>query len=225
VVRRGERLIVRSGHLSIVIWTDTSVIEQPIYVSEGFIRPEKNAKLARLGQPLTNLTSKSRRTYGRSTLRRSLSLILGLGLFWFVTARISTQQHSAIMDHSNAAIAQTWQFIAPSAAVEQYRARVKRKELDRWIEQERVIAWNRITSNIGPAAGASDGMVIASPSAGQRLTEPDYYVSTSTWYPVRADWSVYMDERRCFDHIGNVTSFPSWRIPSAVALPCSEWKP
>ena len=223
---RGGRLTVRSGHLSIVIWTDKSVTEQPGYVPEGFIRPEKNAELAPLGQPRTSLTSRlSRRTYGRPTLRRSVSLILGIGLFWIVTGRMSIQQHLAIMDHNNAAIAQTWQFIAPSAAVEQHRARVKRKELDRWIEEERVIAWNRITSNIGPAAGASDGIVIASPSAGQHLTEPDYYVSTFTWYLVRADWSVYMDERRCFDHFGNVTGFPTRRIPSAVALPDSKWEP
>ena len=178
---KGGRLTVRSGQLIIVIWTDTSVTEQPGYVPEGFIWPEKNAELAPLGQPLTSSTSESsRRAYGRPTLRRSLSLSLSLGLLWIVTGRISTQQHLATMDHSNAAIAQTWQFIAPSAAVEQYRVQVKRKELDRWFEEEREIAWNRITSNIGPAAGASDGIVIASPSSGRHLTEPDYYVGEVT---------------------------------------------
>jgi hypothetical protein len=145
--------------------------------------------------------------------------MLGAGLLWIVTSQIPIQQHVALLRHTNPAIAQTWQFIAPSTAVDQYRALVKGKELDKWIEEERVIAWNRITNNIGPAAGASDGIIIASPSSGQHLTEPDYYVSTPIWNRDRAHLSVYMDKRCCFDHLGNATGFPTWRIPSALALP------
>lgn len=38
-------------------------------------------------------------------------------------------------------------------------------------------AFDGILANIGPPAGANDGIVIASPSKGDRPGEPDYYVS------------------------------------------------
>jgi hypothetical protein len=176
---RGGRLSVRAGHVDNVKWTDSSVIEEPSCISEGFIRPKDEAGLTPLGPPLTSsIPNPPGRTYRESTLRQSLGLIVGAGLLWIVTSQVPIQHHVALLSHTNPAIAQTWQFIAPSSAVDQYQALVKRKELDRWIEEERGIAWNRITNNIGPAAGASDGIVIASPSSGQHLTEPDYYVST-----------------------------------------------
>jgi hypothetical protein len=195
---------------NLVICTDSLVIEHPGYVSETPIRPKDEPGLTPLGPPLTSPTSKpTGHRYRGTTLRRSLVLVLGAGLLWIVTSSIPIQHHLAILSHINPAIAQTWQFIAPSIAVDQYRALVKRRELDNWIEEERVIAWNRITSNIGPAAGASDGIIIASPSSGQHLTEPDYYVSTSIWNRDRAHLSVYMDKRCCFDHLGNASGFPT----------------
>jgi hypothetical protein len=167
---RGGRLSVRAGHVDNVKWTDSSVIEEPSCISEGFIRPKDEAGLTPLGPPLTSsIPNPPGRTYRESTLRQSLGLIVGAGLLWIVTSQVPIQHHVALLSHTNPAIAQTWQFIAPSSAVDQYQALVKRKELDRWIEEERGIAWNRITNNIGPAAGASDGIVIASPSSGQHL--------------------------------------------------------
>jgi hypothetical protein len=158
------------------------VIEQPGYVSDGFLRPKDEAGLTPLGPPLTSSTAKPNgHTYRGTTLRRSLGLMLGAALLWIVTSQVPIQYHIALLSHTNQAIAQTWRFIAPSPAVDQYQALVKRRELDKWIEEERVIAWNRITNNIGPAGGAGDGIIIASPSSGQHLTEPDYYVSRFTW--------------------------------------------
>jgi hypothetical protein len=155
------------------------VIDQPASVYEGYTRPKDEAGLTPLGPPLTSSTlNPPGRKYSRTTFRRSLGLILGAGLLWIMTSQVPTQLNIALLSHTNPVIAQTWQFIAPTPAVAQYRAMVKRRELNRWIEDERLIAWNRITNNIGPAAGASDGIVIASPSSGQHLTEPDYYVST-----------------------------------------------
>jgi hypothetical protein len=184
------------------------VIDQPGYVSDSFIRPKDEAGLTPLGPPLTSSTAKpDGRTYCGTTLRRSLGLMLGAGLLWIVTSQVPIQHQIALLSHTNPAIAQTWRFIAPSPAVDQYRAMVKRKELDRWIEEERGIAWNRITNNIGPAAGASDGIVIASPSSGQHLTEPDYYVSTFICNLKVADWVVYMDQRCCFNNLCDVTGF------------------
>jgi hypothetical protein len=184
---RGGRLSVRAGHLDIVKWTDSSVIEEPGCISEGFIRPKDEAGLTALGPPLTSsIPNPPGRTYRESTLRQSLGLIVGAGLLWIVTSQVPIQHHIALLGHTNQAIAQTWRLIAPSSAVDQYQAVVKRTELDRWIEEERVMAWNRITNNIGPAAGASDGIVIASPSSGRHFTEPDYYVSMSIWKIGRA---------------------------------------
>ena len=175
--------------LTLSLSADSLVTEQPGYVSETLIRPKDEAGLAPLGPPLTSVASKPPgRTCRGSTLRRFFGLLFGVGLLWIMTSQVPIQHHIALLSHTNPAIAQTWRFIAPSSAVDQYRAHVKRKELDRWIEEERVIAWNRITNNIGPAAGASDGIVIASPSSGQHLTEPDYFVSTFIWNLDRADW-------------------------------------
>lgn len=50
--------------------------------------------------------------------------------------------------------------------------------LDKWAAAEAKVAWNQILANIGPAAGAADGVVIASPSTGEH-NEPDYFVSHS----------------------------------------------
>jgi hypothetical protein len=50
--------------------------------------------------------------------------------------------------------------------------------LDQWIAEQEPMALQRILGNIGPAAGAKDGLVIASPSTADRNDEPDYFVST-----------------------------------------------
>jgi hypothetical protein len=184
------------------------VIEEPSSISEGFIRPKDEAGLTPLCPPLTSsIPNPPGRTYRESTLRQSLGLIVGAGLLWIVTSQVPIQHHVALLSHTNQAIAQTWPFIAPSSAVEQYQALVKRKELNRWVKEERVIAWKWITNNIGPAAGASDGIIIASPSSGKHLTEPDYYVSTFTWSFHPADWLVHMDKRCCSDDLGDVAGF------------------
>lgn len=49
--------------------------------------------------------------------------------------------------------------------------------LDSWAAAETKVAWKHILANVGPAAGAEDGVVIASPSTGSNH-EPDYFVCT-----------------------------------------------
>jgi hypothetical protein len=134
-----------------------------------------------------------------------MGFVIGIMLLWFTTAQLPEKHHLALLGHPSTLLAKTWRFIAPSSAVSQYRTLAKRKDLERWIEEEKEIAWNRISSNIGPAAGASDGIVIASPSSGQHLTEPDYYVRLSSFW---ADWVVYMDKRCRFDYLCYATDFP-----------------
>lgn len=153
------------------------VAERPGSMSEGFIRPKDEGGLAPLGPPMVGSTSKLHMNgHRRNTLRNALGFVLGMGILWIATGQLPTRYHLALMSRTNPAIAHTWRFIAPPSAVDTRRALSKRKELDRWIEDQRVIAWNRISTNIGPAAGASDGIIVASPSSGQHLTEPDYYV-------------------------------------------------
>ena len=103
----------------------------------------------------------------------------GSVMLYMLAVRIPTEGHISIMDHPNNFVSQAWRIaIAPTSAIQQREAHRRRKELDTWIEGQRVIAWEQIASNIGPAAGAGDGIIIASPSAGKLLTEPDYYVCT-----------------------------------------------
>jgi hypothetical protein len=84
----------------------------------------------------------------------------------------------AILTCGNDILSNTWRFtLASASAVEALWAVQERKKLNIWIEEQRAIAFTRIAANIGPAAGARDGIVIASPSAGTHLSEPDYYVS------------------------------------------------
>lgn len=49
-------------------------------------------------------------------------------------------------------------------------------ELDRWIRKQERVSYSKILSNIGPPAGAAEGLVIASPSRGE-VNQPDYFVS------------------------------------------------
>lgn len=103
---------------------------------------------------------------------------MGLVMLYMLAGQIPLEFHVTGMGYPNTVVSQLWQFtFASLAAIDHHSAHGRRKELDTWIEEERVIAWNRITSNIGPVAGAGDGIIIASPSAGKLLTEPDYYVS------------------------------------------------
>ncbi|KAL1408244.1 glycoside hydrolase 15 protein [Vanrija albida] len=50
--------------------------------------------------------------------------------------------------------------------------------LDRWVRVEQRVAWTRTLDNIGAAAGASDGIVVASPSKGETSDVPNYFF---TW--------------------------------------------
>jgi hypothetical protein len=88
--------------------------------------------------------------------------------------------HLRILNHNASFVGQTWKLvIAPSDAVHHHQAAHERKNLEKWILHEKSVAWDMISRNMGPAAGACDGIVIASPSAGRSVTEPDYYVSFS----------------------------------------------
>jgi len=188
--------------------TDISVAERPGTMFEGFVKEIEEEATPRLGQPAPSAASNPFISlFRRNTFSRPLVISLGLVLLWFMTGQLPIQQHLALLTHPIPLIAQTWRFVAPSTAVDQHEATANRKDLERWIEEERVIAWNRVSSNIGPAAGASDGVIIASPSSGQHLTEPDYYVRLLFRIRCPTDLAVYMDERCCFDHIGYVTYF------------------
>jgi hypothetical protein len=82
------------------------------------------------------------------------------------------------LSHPNPVIRTSWQWVlASSEAITQYEASKGREDLNLWIEGERKLAIQRIVDNIGPPAGAGDGIVIASPSMGDTAGEPDYYVS------------------------------------------------
>jgi hypothetical protein len=147
-------------------------------MSEGFMRPKDEIDLAPLGPPIDSSTQiPATNTRRQKTLRRSVGIIMGIGSLWIMAGQLPHAYHVTCMDHHSPVVAQVWRFIAPTAAVDQWQSHAKCNELERWIKEEQVIAWAKISSNIGPAAGASDGIIIASPSAGQRLTEPDYYVS------------------------------------------------
>ena len=61
-----------------------------------------------------------------------------------------------------------------------------RMELDNWMHRQEQISFNKILRNIGPAAGAMDGLVIASPSRGEP-GQPDYFVRTSSISPSHID--------------------------------------
>jgi len=52
----------------------------------------------------------------------------------------------------------------------------KVSDLDKWILKEKEIALQGILSNIGPPAGVGEGIVVASPSDGEKEGEPDYLV-------------------------------------------------
>ena len=144
---------------------------------EGFVKGIEEEAAPPLGPPpSSSASSPFTSSFRRNTFSRLLVIVFGLVLLWLMNGRLPIQQHIALLSHSSPIIAQTWRFVAPPTAVDRHEATAKRKDLDRWIEEERVMAWNRISSNIGPAAGANDGVIIASPSSGQHLTEPDYYV-------------------------------------------------
>lgn len=49
--------------------------------------------------------------------------------------------------------------------------------LEGWLRKEEKVAWEGILKNVGPAVGAMDGAVVASPSEGESEGDPDYYVS------------------------------------------------
>jgi hypothetical protein len=88
------------------------------------------------------------------------------------------ETHLSYMTHSNPLISIPWRWVfAPPEATREYMILEKRRDLDFWIEGEKKLAWEKIAGNIGPSAGAGDGIVIASPSIGDVASEPDYYVS------------------------------------------------
>ena len=69
------------------------------------------------------------------------------------------------------------------------------QDLTTWIRAERKFATKMMLRNIGPIAGAKEGLVIASPSWGQYEDEPDYYViitPPSTFQSI-SDTAVHVD--------------------------------
>jgi glucoamylase len=50
-------------------------------------------------------------------------------------------------------------------------------KFERWVKKEEKVAWAAMAANIGPEAGASDGVVVAASSRGEWEDEPDYHVS------------------------------------------------
>ena len=110
----------------------------------------------------------------------------------------------SILDGSNILVRHIWWASCTTGDIQrEYWRRDRRKELDKWIECEEEVAWDRILRNIGPIAGASDGVVIASPSSGDRDDEPDYYVR-SPFTAIEDELIgglVYLDEGCCIDYI------------------------
>lgn len=110
------------------------------------------------------------------------------------------------LSHSNPVITSCWQWILASYnAITEHKILKERDDLDVWIDRERKLAFQSIIDNIGPAAGAGDGIVIASPSMGDVAGEPDYYVSYSTCsfsiLDRKAELEVHMDQGCCSDDL------------------------
>lgn len=63
-----------------------------------------------------------------------------------------------------------------------------RDELGEWMQRQEAISYDKILRNIGPAAGAGDGLVIASPSHGEP-GQPDYFVSHTIRWALTTDHS------------------------------------
>lgn len=95
----------------------------------------------------------------------------------YITPATSMENHMSILEDSNIVFRNLWWGITTGAIQRDYWRRDRRKALDKWVQVEREVAWDRMLRNIGPISGASDGLVIASPSSGERVDEPDYYVS------------------------------------------------
>lgn len=88
------------------------------------------------------------------------------------------RKHLSILEDSNSVITRLWWTIfTKDDAQREYWRRDRRRELTRWINAEKKVARDWMLRNIGPVAGAADGVVIASPSTGEVNGEPDYYVS------------------------------------------------
>lgn len=60
--------------------------------------------------------------------------------------------------------------------------------------QKYAAARARVMVNIGPQAGAADGVIIASPSNGSRPDEPDYYVGRYRLFEGYSDGSIHGHE-------------------------------
>jgi hypothetical protein len=139
----------------------------------------KDDRCTRLEEHPTSPRSLGSKAPGWSKLRRTIGLFLGFVVLYMLAGQMPMERHLDILDSSIPLISQAWRIsLAPSSALDRHKAHRRRKELESWIERQQVVAWDRIASNIGLAAGAGDGIVIASPSAGHSLTEPDYYVSS-----------------------------------------------
>jgi len=91
-------------------------------------------------------------------------------------------------------------------------------ELNDWIHRQEEISYDKILGNIGPAAGAKDGLVVASPSRGEP-GQPDYFVRR--WHvpgrcqliPVRMDARLGLDIQYTFAsvHTGQIyVSMGAW---------------
>ena len=103
--------------------------------------------------------------------------IMTIVVIVYITPATSMETHMSILEDSNIVFRNIWWTMISGPIQREYWRRDRRKGLDEWIDTEREVAWDRMLRNIGPISGAADGLVIASPSAGGRVDEPDYYVS------------------------------------------------
>ncbi len=93
--------------------------------------------------------------------------------------------------------------------------------LSQWIQAENLVARRWLLGNIGPIAGAADGLAIASPSRGGADAVPQYYVSPDAPVcpsPYRIVL-VHMDPRLGARHVDSSSFLPSRVSPPAVVGP------
>lgn len=108
----------------------------------------------------------------------------------FLAPYLSMERHMAVLELKYPIIPDAWWLFATSGPIqEEYRRRQSQHDLESWIDREREIAWGYLLRNIGPIAGAADGLIIASPSRAETLFEPDYYVRIGSGLQIAADGS------------------------------------
>jgi glucoamylase len=91
---------------------------------------------------------------------------------WFSRSSLSPSIPATFKTPAQAVSAATVDAPAPSAGESADSDR-----FDKWVKKEEKVAWAAMAANIGPEAGAADGVVVAASSKGEWEDEPDYHVS------------------------------------------------